>query len=152
MAIRIYGDNQTAGVAITTTGKGNITSDGLQAYAQAVALFDAATGAPAPVGTSSSPSYVTSPAAVPLGYQQISAATLAASTSLTVPTGATYAIIQCSGGVVRWRDFGGTDPTALIGMRILTDAELFYDGDLATIEFILSSGTPVLDINYYRVP
>lgn len=40
MAIRIYGDNQTAGVPIVTTGKGNITSDGLQAYAQAVAIFD----------------------------------------------------------------------------------------------------------------
>ena len=40
MAIRIYGANQTAGVAITTTGKGNITNDGLEAYAQAVTYAD----------------------------------------------------------------------------------------------------------------
>lgn len=35
MPIRIYGDNQLAGQAITTTGKGNIPSDGLTAYAMA---------------------------------------------------------------------------------------------------------------------
>lgn len=33
MAVRIYGDNQLAGEAIVTTGKGKIPSDGLEAYA-----------------------------------------------------------------------------------------------------------------------
>jgi hypothetical protein len=36
MAIRIYGPNQVAGVAVTTTGKGNIKSDGTEAFAQVV--------------------------------------------------------------------------------------------------------------------
>jgi hypothetical protein len=40
MAIRIYGPNQTAGIAVPTTGKGNITRDGLEAYAQAVINVD----------------------------------------------------------------------------------------------------------------
>ena len=42
MAVRIYGDNQTAGVVVTTTAKGNIKGDGTEAYARGVVLFDAA--------------------------------------------------------------------------------------------------------------
>lgn len=49
---RIYGPNQTAGVLMTTTGKGQINNDGNDAYAQAVVLVDAA-GAVIPSGYSS---------------------------------------------------------------------------------------------------
>lgn len=37
---RIYGPNQTAGLLVTTTGKGNINQDGTDAYARLVALVD----------------------------------------------------------------------------------------------------------------
>jgi len=121
------------------------TSDTVGA-AQAVTMVDS-TGAQVPAGTSAAPVYVSSTSSTPLApYQQL---TVTGSVGLTVPTGATYAIIQCEGGVVRWRD-DTTAPTASIGMRLLADGELFYDGSLSAIRFILSSGTPILNISYYR--
>lgn len=77
------------------------------------------------------------------------AATLASSTALTVPGGATYAVIQVEGGAIRWRD-DGVAPTATVGMRLLTDGELFYDGSLSAFRAILATGTPILNIAYYR--
>ena len=89
----------------------------------------------------------------PLGYQQILTATLAASTPITLPVNPAglvpgYAVIQCNGGVVRWRD-DGTDPTSTIGMSIPASGELDYCGDMSTIRFIASSGSPILDISIY---
>lgn len=97
-----------------------------------------------------------------LGYQQIVAATLAASTGITLPTVTAgnvpgqattqippgLAVVQCNGGTVRWRD-DGTAPTSGIGMSIPDGGELDYTGDIANIRFILASGTPILDIALY---
>jgi hypothetical protein len=70
---------------------------------------------------------------VPLGYQQISAATLASATNLTVPTGAVLAIIRCETANVRWRD-DGTAPTASVGMPMTpTDEPFRYTANLAAI-------------------
>jgi hypothetical protein len=90
----------------------------------------------------------------PLGYQQISAATLAASTALTLPTltagrSLGYVMIQANGGIVRWRD-DGTAPTASVGMSIPDGGELNYVGDFKAIRFILSTSAPVLDVSYYQ--
>lgn len=41
MAERIYGEFQTGGVPMVTTGKSGVKSDGLNAYAQAVVMVDA---------------------------------------------------------------------------------------------------------------
>jgi hypothetical protein len=38
---RIYGDYQTAGLLVTTTGKSQVNNDGTDAYAQAVFMVDA---------------------------------------------------------------------------------------------------------------
>jgi hypothetical protein len=88
----------------------------------------------------------------PLGYQQLSAATLASATSLTVPAGATAADfgVNPTGTAVRYRD-DGTAPTAALGMVIngLNYPPLHYTGDLSKIQFILSTGAPILDILYY---
>lgn len=85
----------------------------------------------------------------PQGYQQISSATLAASTGLTVPAGATVAIIQNNGTqAVRFRD-DGTDPTSSIGQRIPAGETLTYDGDLSAVEFIREADGAILDIAYY---
>jgi hypothetical protein len=88
---------------------------------------------------------------VPLGYQQISAATLASATGLTVPAGATSAIIVAQGGWVSWRD-DGTAPTAAAGMPLADGGLLDYWGTLTGIKFIAigGSGSPVLNISYYR--
>jgi hypothetical protein len=80
------------------------------------------------------------------GYQQITS--LAAATALTVPSGSKYCIIQCETQAVRWRD-DGTNPTAAIGMRLLTTGELYYDGDLAAIKFIEETASAKLNISYY---
>ena len=88
---------------------------------------------------------------VPLGFQQISAMTLASATSLTVPAGSTHAIVGVATNDVTWRD-DGTAPTASVGVPLLhTSPSLEYGGDLAAIQFIAVSGSPVLNISYYRV-
>jgi len=98
-----------------------------------------------------------------LGYQQISAATLAAATKITMPTSVVptnpggysqqtavgLAIIQNNGtGAVRWRD-DGTAPTSTVGMVLNPGAELDYTGDIANIQFILAAAAPILDISLY---
>jgi hypothetical protein len=100
-----------------------------------------------------------------LGYQQI---TVTVAVKMTLPTQTVpgiqagqsgisqqttqipcgLAIIQCNGGNVRWRD-DGTAPTASVGMTLASGAELDYTGDFANLQFILSSGTPILDISLY---
>lgn len=89
-------------------------------------------------------------ALAPKGYQQISAATLAAATALTVPGGSTAAVVTSDTAGVRWRD-DGTNPTAAIGMPIAAGQSYTFNGaaQLAAIKFILQSGSPVLNISYY---
>ena len=81
-----------------------------------------------------------------LGYQQIGTVTTAQ--SLTVPTGATFAIIQAEAQAVRWRD-DGTAPTAAIGMTIPAGGELRYDGNLRGIQFIEVTASAKLNVSFY---
>jgi hypothetical protein len=81
-----------------------------------------------------------------LGYQQITS--LSASTVLTVPVGATLALIVSETQAVRWRD-DGTAPTATVGMPLATGVSLSYDGDLKNIRFIEQTASAKLNISYY---
>jgi hypothetical protein len=85
------------------------------------------------------------------GYAQIT--DLAASSPLseggTVPTTATYAVIQAESQAVRWRD-DGQAPTASVGMRIPAGGELFYDGNLSAIRFIEEAASAKLNVSYYH--
>lgn len=81
-----------------------------------------------------------------LGYQRITS--LSAATSLTVPTGATMAVIVCETQAIRWRD-DGTDPTATVGMPLPTGSYLSYDGDLRRFRAIEQTASAVLHISYY---
>lgn len=96
---------------------------------------------------------------VPMGYQQIDAATLAASTALTVPSSTTIvtgktvtarlAVLRAEAAPVRWRD-DGQAPTASIGMHLeAADGFFAYTGDLSVFRVILESGTPKLNVSYY---
>ena len=88
---------------------------------------------------------------VSLGFQQISAATLATAVGLTIPAGATVALLSVDTAPVRWRD-DGTAPTASIGMPIPSGQAPFqYSGTLANLQFIAESGSPVLNVSYYRI-
>lgn len=81
-----------------------------------------------------------------LGYQQITS--LSTSTALTVPRGATRALIAPLTQTVRWRD-DGTAPTASIGMPVAAGTYLSYDGDLNRIRFIEATASAELNISYY---
>ena len=81
-----------------------------------------------------------------LGYQQITS--LSASTALTVPAGATMALIVAETQAVRWRD-DGTAPTASVGMPLAVGTSLSYDGDLRAIRFIQQTASATLNVSYY---
>ncbi len=81
-----------------------------------------------------------------LGYQQITS--LSASAALTVPTGATMALIVADTQAVRWRD-DGTAPTASVGMPLAVGVSLSYDGDLKAIRFIQQASSATLNVSYY---
>jgi len=81
-----------------------------------------------------------------LGYQQITS--LSSAQALTIPSGATRALIAPLTQTVRWRD-DGTNPTASVGMPVAAGAYLNYDGDLKTIRFIEASASAELNISYY---
>lgn len=83
----------------------------------------------------------------PAGYQKISGA--AASTALTVPSGATHALIAIETQPVRWRD-DGSAPTATDGMLVAAASSFWYYGDLATIRFIQTAASTVIHVSYYK--
>jgi hypothetical protein len=88
---------------------------------------------------------------VPLGFQQIVAATLAEATSLAVPAGANVALISADTAPVRWRDDGAA-PTTSVGMSLVNGVAPFqYSGTLANLQFIAESGSPILNVSYYRI-
>lgn len=86
----------------------------------------------------------------PLGYQQITS--LSAAQSLTVPAGATQAVIYVETQAVRYRD-DGTAPTASVGAPLAvtgTGQPLVYTGTLSAIQFIEQTSGAKLDILYYK--
>jgi hypothetical protein len=82
-----------------------------------------------------------------LGYQQIT--DVSSAVGLTVPNGATKALIRVGAQAVRWRD-DGTNPTSSVGMPLSVDDSLLYDGNLAAIKFIEQVSGAKLNISYYR--
>lgn len=82
-----------------------------------------------------------------LGYQQITS--VSSAVGLTVPAGATRALIVAEGANVRWRD-DGTNPTSSVGMLLLASNLLSYDGDLNRIKFIEVTSSAKLNISYYN--
>lgn len=81
-----------------------------------------------------------------LGYQQITS--LSSSTALKVPVGATMALIIPETQNVRWRD-DGVAPTTTVGMPVLTNTSMSYDGDLKAIRFIGVASGAILNVSYY---
>ena len=85
---------------------------------------------------------------VPLGYQQLTLTGTAQ--KLTVPTGATVAVIAVETANARWRD-DGVAPTASVGVPMATtDSPLQYSGTLTALQFIAQTGSPILDCSFYR--
>jgi len=82
----------------------------------------------------------------PLGYQQL---TVTGVVGLTAPSGSTIAFISVATSGVNYRD-DGTNPTSTVGMPVSAGQQLQYSGALSSIKFIAQSGTPVLNISYYK--
>lgn len=82
----------------------------------------------------------------PLGYQQITS--LSSATALTVPVGATMAVIIPQTQAVRWRD-DGTNPSATVGMPLAVGSTLTYTGYLEQIKFIEQTASAAINIAYY---
>jgi len=83
----------------------------------------------------------------PLGYQAIAPT---ASTALTVPNGATHALIKAEVQHVRMTD-DGTVPTLTVGLPLLTtDPALWYAGDLTALLFFNDTAGGLLKVLYYK--
>ena len=84
-----------------------------------------------------------------LGFEQITA--LSSSAALTVPSGATIAVVQAEGVDVRWRPDGATTaPTASVGMLLPAGAERVFDGGLSSVRFIQVTSGAVINVSYYQ--
>lgn len=82
----------------------------------------------------------------PLGYRQLALGGVAVALP-NIPTHAQTAHIRCTKGW-RWRD-DGTNPTPTLGMYVLADEPVIYDGDLAAMRVIASGVDGELNVSYY---
>ena len=82
----------------------------------------------------------------PLGYQQITG--LSASTALTVPAGASVALIKSSVQAIRIRD-DGIAPTATIGYPVAVGVEYRCEGGLSSLRIIEQVLSATVDVLYY---
>jgi len=79
----------------------------------------------------------------PMGFQSIS--DLSTAVHLTVPPGATYALVTPTGGTVSWRD-DGQAPAPGMPINVGQSVEL---GNLDTLQFIAAPGVS-LAVSFYR--
>jgi len=88
---------------------------------------------------------------VPLGYQQLAAATIAsAAAGLTVPAGATDVLLSADAAAVRFRD-DGTAPTSTTGIALPNgQAPFHYSGTLSALQFIAGGAGALLNALFYR--
>lgn len=88
------------------------------------------------------------------GTYQTSVATTSSGAAITaagIPTGATSVFLQAETANVRYRDDGGA-PTAAIGSLLVAGVggQIYYQGSLTQIRFILATGSPILNVAFYR--
>ena len=134
--------------SFTGTGSGtNLTTTSVTGYIKAGDTV-AGTGVPAGTTIVSQTSGTTGGA----GVYVTSAATTSSGASLTtsgIPSGAVMAFLQAETANVRYRDDGGA-PTSAVGNLLLTTGGVLYGGTLSRIRFIAASGSPLLNVAFYR--
>lgn len=77
------------------------------------------------------------------------ALSVSSATSLTVPLGASTIYVCAETQAVRYRD-DGVAPTASTGIPIASGSCIWYSGPLSAIQFIAQTGSPTIDVAYYR--
>ena len=100
-------------------------------------------------GSEEKPDFVTNANVEQKGYEQLTG--LAAAKGFqNIPAQTDKALIRITGQDVRMRD-DGQDPTALLGMPLLTtDLPFIYEADLANVRFIEIDPGAVIDVLYYK--
>lgn len=84
-----------------------------------------------------------------MGYQQVTG--LSSVKSLTVPDGATSAMVSVEAQPVRYRnDKDGTNPTASVGMPIAAGESRYFSEDLDLLKFIEITAGAIININFYK--
>ncbi len=105
---------------------------------------------PLPAGSQSTSALST---IVSLKYCQLTATGTAAglsSCSGGIPSDAKLAVIFINTADIRYRD-DGTNPTASVGMYVFQGQTVLYQGrPLSNFKFIAVSGSPILNITFYR--
>lgn len=83
-----------------------------------------------------------------LGHEQLTG--ISVGTTLTVPAGATRALMIATAQNVRWRDDGG-NATASIGILIKAGSTKYFEfkGDLAACRLSQVAIGAILDVTYY---
>lgn len=78
--------------------------------------------------------------------------TVATATSLTVPSGATYAVVCARGQNVNYTTDGITTPTISVGMQLLQNQCVNIVGAtvIANFKAIQQSATATLDVSYFK--
>jgi hypothetical protein len=87
------------------------------------------------------------------GTYNLSAANTASSASSTsggIPPGATSAFLQAEVADIRYRDDGGAPTTAIGNLIVHGIPGILYTGTLSKMQFIGASGSPLLDVAFYR--
>lgn len=101
--------------------------------------------------SSGTPVPVTSGGITPLTPMQ-AGLTIASSTALTLPSGATYAVICARSQNVNYTTDGTTTPTASVGMQLLQNQCVGIQGatTLGNFRAIQQAPTATLDISYFK--
>lgn len=154
-AIVAWGLSAVLALAQTATAPPTYTTptgQNAQPYPNALIGLDSVTGARCFVGTVATcqiPSNSAPYAFTPLGYQQITS--LSASTALTIPTGASVAVITIETQAVRYRD-DGVAPTGSVGWPIAVGQPVPFYGaaEIAALRFIEQTASAKIDVNYYK--
>lgn len=85
-------------------------------------------------------------AETPLGYQQLTS--LSSAVGLTVPGGATRALLVAETQAVRFVD-AGSDPTASVGFPLAVGQPFTYTGNLRALRVIEQAASAKLNVLYY---
>lgn len=87
------------------------------------------------------------------GTYLLSATNTTSSASVTsggIPPGATMVFLQAEVADIRYRDDGGAPTTAIGNLIVHGIPGIFYPGTLANLQFIGASGSPLLDVAFYK--
>lgn len=104
-------------------------------------------------GVTAGTKIVSGPATGLAGTYVVDTACTSSAQALTasgIPTGANTILMQGEVANVRWRDDGGA-PTTAIGMILVFGGNpILYNGTLPNLRFIAATGSPLVDVGFYR--